>query len=62
MPEMKLKDLKAKKTYYQEQIDLTQKQVDALRLNAASLERVAREKYLMKKDNEDLYIIEEKRK
>ena len=57
-----LKDLKAKKTYYQEQIDLTQKQVDALRLNAASLERVAREKYLMKKDNEDLYIIEEKRK
>jgi hypothetical protein len=29
-------------------------------MNAASLEKVAREKYLMKKDNEDLYVIEEK--
>jgi cell division protein DivIC len=57
-----LNELKAKMTYYQEQIDLTQKEVDALRLNAASLEKVAREKYLMKKDNEDLYIIEEKEK
>lgn len=55
-----LKDLKAKKAYYLEQIKLTQKEVDALRLNAASLERVAREKYLMKKDNEDLFIVEVK--
>jgi cell division protein FtsB len=55
-----LKDLKAKKEYYQEQIKLTQKEVDALRLNAASLERVAREKYLMKKENEDLFIVEVK--
>ena len=55
-----LKDLKGKKEYYQEQIKLTQKEVDALRLNAASLERVAREKYLMKKENEDLFIVEVK--
>ncbi len=55
-----LNDLKAKKAYYQEQIRLTQKEVDALRLNAASLERVAREKYLMKKENEDLFIVEVK--
>jgi hypothetical protein len=35
-------------------------EVDALRQNAASLERVAREKYLMKKENEDLFIVEVK--
>jgi cell division protein FtsB len=34
--------------------------VQSLRDNAASLEKVAREKYLMKKDNEDLFIIAEK--
>jgi cell division protein FtsB len=50
--------LKAKKAWYQEQIKITQKEVDALRLNAASLEKVAREKYLMKKENEDLFIVE----
>ena len=55
-----LNDLKAKKAWYQEQIKLTQMEVDALRLNAASLERVAREKYLMKKENEDLFIVEVK--
>jgi len=55
-----LKDLKAKKAYYQEQINITRKEVDALRLNAASLEKVAREKYLMKKENEDLFIVEKK--
>jgi cell division protein DivIC len=55
-----LRDLKAKKEYYQEQIKLTRKEVNALRLNAASLERVAREKYLMKKENEDLFIVEVK--
>jgi len=55
-----LNDLKAQKAYYQDQIRITQKEVDALRLNAASLERVAREKYLMKKENEDLFIVEEK--
>jgi cell division protein FtsB len=55
-----LKDLKTKKEYYQARIKETQSELYALRMNAASLEKVAREKYLMKKDNEDLYVIEEK--
>ncbi len=55
-----LKDLKSKKTYYQDRIKQTQDELYSLRMNAASLEKVAREKYLMKKDNEDLYVIEEK--
>jgi cell division protein FtsB len=55
-----LRELKASKAYYQERIRETRQELDALRRNSTSLEKVAREKYLMKKDNEDLYIIEEK--
>jgi cell division protein FtsB len=55
-----LRELKASKAYYQERIRETREELDALRRNSTSLEKVAREKYLMKKDNEDLYIIEEK--
>jgi cell division protein DivIC len=55
-----LKELKAKKAYYQNRIRETQEELNAMRVNAASLEKVAREKYLMKKDNEDLYVIDEK--
>lgn len=55
-----LNDLKGKKSYYQEKIKQTHDELYALRMNAASLEKVAREKYLMKKDNEDLYVIDEK--
>jgi cell division protein DivIC len=55
-----LKDLKGKKAHYQDKIRETQAELNAMRVNAASLEKVAREKYLMKKDNEDLYVIDEK--
>lgn len=56
--QQELKELRIKKALYEEKILETRKELDALRMNAASLERVAREKYLMKKDNEDLYVIE----
>jgi cell division protein FtsB len=39
------------------QISNTQKELDLLKTNPETLEKYAREKYLMKKDNEDLYII-----
>jgi cell division protein FtsB len=52
-----LHDLRASKDYYQQQIDETRKEVELIRMNAASLEKLAREKYMMKKDNEDLFII-----
>ena len=35
----------------------TQKELDLLKTNPETLEKYAREKYLMKKDNEDLYIV-----
>ena len=52
-----LAELKKTKAYYQLQIDDTRKDVEDIRLNAASLEKIAREKYMMKKDNEELFII-----
>lgn len=55
-----LKEVRAKADYYRQKITETRKEVASLRENAASLEKVAREKYLMKKDNEDLFIIAEK--
>jgi cell division protein DivIC len=38
-------------------ISNTQKELDLLKTNPETLEKYAREKYLMKKDNEDLYIV-----
>ena len=55
-----LKEVREKSDFYRQKIAETRKEVESLRINAASLEKVAREKYLMKKDNEDLFIIAEK--
>jgi cell division protein DivIC len=52
-----LASLKQTKAYYQSQIDDTRKDVEEIRINSASLEKIAREKYMMKKDNEELFII-----
>ena len=55
-----LKEVREKADYYRQKIAETRKEVESLRINASSLEKVAREKYMMKKDNEDLFILEEK--
>jgi cell division protein FtsB len=52
-----LSELKESKAYYQSQIDQTRKELEEIRINTASLEKIAREKYMMKKDNEELFII-----
>lgn len=54
---MKLSDYLGKKEYYEQQIAQVKKEKQGLLTNQDSLERFAREKYLMKKDNEDLYVI-----
>jgi len=53
-----LKALRNKKTYYQEEIERMKSDRDIIFNDSKSLERYAREKYLMKKDNEDIYIIQ----
>ncbi|HXB91379.1 MAG TPA: septum formation initiator family protein [Puia sp.] len=54
-----LKKLEQSKKYYQQQIAVTKQELDQLKTNPALLERYAREKYLMKRDNEDLFVIRE---
>jgi cell division protein FtsB len=54
-----LNELKADKKYYQEQIDLTRKDVDLIKSNPQAMEKVAREQYLMKKDDEDVFVVVE---
>jgi cell division protein FtsB len=54
-----LNELKADKKYYQEQIDLTRKEVDLIKSNPQAMEKVAREQYLMKKDDEDVFVVKE---
>ena len=46
----------AEKTMDQ-QISETKQELNLLKTNPSTLEKYAREKYMMKKDNEDLYII-----
>ncbi len=52
-----LSDLRSKKAYYESEIERMKKDRSIIFNNEASLERYAREKYLMKRDNEDIYII-----
>jgi cell division protein FtsB len=54
-----LRELLESKQYLSDQIAGEQTILDNMRTNPATLEKFAREKYLMKRDNEDLYIIPE---
>lgn len=56
-----LRHLESGKQYYSDQINNIKKELSGLASDSASLEKVAREKYMMKKDNEDLFIIKEKK-
>ena len=53
----KLKELQTSELHLKEQIAETRQELDLLKNNAQSIEKYAREKYLMKKDNEDLFIV-----
>jgi cell division protein FtsB len=51
--------LEKKKGYYISEIKKTKKALGDLENNPATLEKYARERYLMKKDGEDIFIIED---
>jgi cell division protein FtsB len=53
----KLKDLESEKEYYLQKIKEVEKDREELLSNNKLLEKFAREKYLMKKPSEDLYVI-----
>ena len=52
-----LDDLLASKAYYEKRIEQTKKNLNDLQNNSAALEKYAREKYYLKRDNEDLFVI-----
>ncbi|MEM6643758.1 MAG: septum formation initiator family protein [Bacteroidota bacterium] len=53
----KQRHLQQSKEFYDEQILEVKNQKASLQNDPAALERLAREKYLMKKESEDLYIV-----
>jgi len=55
----KLRNLDREKAYYQEQIADVEKDRHELMTDRELLEKFAREKYLMKKETEDIFIIQE---
>jgi len=57
----KLNNLENEREYYLEKIKTVQKDREELLGTMPLLEKFAREKYLMKKPNEDIFIIEEKK-
>lgn len=52
-----LKQLQAEKEYYIRETEKNQKEIDRLMNNPDELEEYARSRYLMKRDNEDIYLI-----
>lgn len=55
----KLSNLQAEKEYYLEKIEEVKKDREELMSNTELLEKFAREKYLMRKKTEDVYVIKE---
>lgn len=51
------RELTKNESHLSKQITETQKELDLLKNNVQSIEKYAREKYMMKKDNEDLFIL-----
>jgi cell division protein DivIC len=56
----KLKRYKVEKAYYEKKIQTDSLKLDELKKNSKDLEKFAREEFLMKKDNEDIFLIIEK--
>jgi cell division protein DivIC len=58
---VRLKDLEKldqKKEYYKKEIETAKQELSDIQNSSEALEKFAREKYLMKKDGEDIFIIE----
>ena len=55
----KVKTLKSEKAYYESNIEQVRKDREELLTDDELLEKFARERYLMKKESEDLYVVVE---
>ncbi len=59
--ESQIKDLKSQIEFYRNQTEVDKEKLNELQSNKEDLEKFARENYLMKKENEEVFIIEEKK-
>lgn len=53
-----LKDQKQQIEYYEKELKASKQYLDDLNNDTATMEKVAREQYMMKRDNEVIYLIE----
>jgi len=56
---LELNELEEEAEFYKQEIKVIQADLKDLQSNPQTLEKFAREKYLMKKDNEELFVIVE---
>ncbi len=52
-----LHDMDAREAFYKQEIAKTTKEISAYKTDTTLLEKFAREKYYMKKDNEEVFVI-----
>jgi cell division protein FtsB len=55
----KLKELKTNTAYYEQKIEAAKAELAKRKTDPAAYERIAREKYYMKKDNEDIFLFDQ---
>lgn len=58
----KLRELERSEAQLSKQIAETRKELNLLKTSAQTIEKYAREKYFMKKDNEDLFVVKDSEK
>ena len=56
--EIQIKNLESQIEFYRKQTETDKKKLNELQSNKDDLEKFARENYLMKKENEDIFIID----
>ena len=56
--ETQIKNLESQIEFYRQQTNLDKEKLNELQSNKEDLEKFARENYLMKKENEDVFIVD----
>jgi len=53
----KLNKLKVEKEYFEKKIEADKQKIKELQTSSENLEKFAREQFMMKRDNEDIFVI-----
>jgi len=56
-----INELNRNKKYYQEKLEKETIQINRMKKDSSEIERIAREKHFLKKENEDVFIVEEQK-